>query len=107
MKLSSDCFSNVYNNFSLLLWLRLSTRRYRKLQNQQKKEVSFLVIGRYSKDSYYSKCILHLTFVKNAHFFHHAYETENKNRAPVDRERVGRSAGEILSKVVYGKKAHP
>jgi hypothetical protein len=46
--------------------------------------------------------------VKNAHFFiHHAYETENKNRAPVDRERVGRSAGEILSKVVYGKKAHP
>jgi hypothetical protein len=46
--------------------------------------------------------------VKNAHFLiHHAYETENKNRAPVDRERVGCSAEEILSKVVCGRKAHP
>jgi hypothetical protein len=51
---------------------------------------------------------LHLTFVNNAHFLiHHADETENKNRAPVDRERVGCSAEEILSKVVCGKKAHP
>ena len=105
MKLSSVCFSNVYNNFSPLLRLRLSTRRYRKLRNQQKKEVSFLVIGRYSKNSYYDKLFASDFCEKRAFFF--ATPTKRKiilRRFVVDTEPEFVCASRILCCKVFGPK---
>ena len=101
--LAKDTTSSLFTSVTPFRCEGIANRKMSK-----RRRLPFLVIGRYGKDSYYHKLYLYQTFVENAYFLiHHADETENKNSAPVDRQRVSCSAEEILSKVGYGKKAYP